>query len=140
MATENFVTRNLRLLRRTWQRIAGVASSDNGQGGLSRRQAAELESLMHECIAQAGGEVSARAQAAKLGQVYLGLDRTGRREFLSLMASFGPDQRVLAAAARALLAAHEEGARLEQEKAIREAVRAPRVKILTQFTDLPDGI
>src|SRR5262245_1286896 len=140
MAAENFVTRNLRLLRRTWQRIAGVASSDNGQGGLSKRQAAELEGLMHECIAQAGGEVSARAQAAKLGQVYLGLDRTGRREFLILMASFGPDQRVLAAAARGLLDADETGVRLEQEQAIREAVRAPRVRILTQFTGLPDGV
>src|SRR5688572_6738290 len=106
MATENFVTRNLRLVRRTWQRIAGVAfSGDNGEGGLSRRQASELEGLMHECIAQAGGEVSARLQAAKLGQVYLGLDRTGRREFLRLMASFGPDQRVLQAAARGLLEA-----------------------------------
>ena len=141
MATENFVTRNLRLVRRTWQRIAGVAfSGDNGEGGLTRRQASELEGLMHECIAQAGGEVSARLQAAKLGQVYLGLDRTGRREFLSLMASFGPDQRVLQAAARGLLEARGSDARLEQERAIREAVRAPRVRILTQFTGLPDGV
>jgi malonyl-CoA decarboxylase len=141
MATENFVTRNLRRLRSTWQRIAGVATTgDTAQGGLTRRQGAELEGLMHECIAQAGGEVSARAQAAKLGQIYLGLDRNGRREFLLLLADFGPDQRVLGAAARGYLEAADEGARLEQEKALREAVRAPRVKILTQFTGLPDGV
>ncbi len=141
MPTANFVTRNLRRLRRTWQRIAGVASSgDTAHGGLTRRQLAELEGYMHECIAQAGGEVSARAQAAKLGQIYLGLDRTGRGEFLRLMASFGPDQRVLKAAARGLLDASDDAARLEQERSIREAVRTPRVKILTQFTGLPDGV
>jgi malonyl-CoA decarboxylase len=140
MPTENFVTRNLRLLRRTWQRIAGSSTSDSSSGGLSRRQIAELEAHMHECIAQAGGEVSARSQAAELGQTYLGLDRTGRRDFLALMASFGPDQRVLSAAARGLLDAGDDAARLDQERSIREAVRAPRVKILTQFTALPDGV
>ena len=141
MATENFVTRNLRRLQRRWQRIAGVAASgETAKGGLSRRQYVELEGLMHECIAQAGGEVSARSQAAKLGQIYLGLDRVGRREVLMLMAGFGPDQRVLSAAARGLLDAKDDAARLEQERTIRESVRAPRVKILTQFTGLPDGV
>ena len=141
IAGDNFVTRNLKRLRRTWQRIAGVSSSaETGQGGLTRRQLKEIEAQMHACVAQAGGEVSARLQAAALGETYLGLDPTGRREFLALMASFGPDQRVLKAAARGFLDAHDEAARLEQERAIREAVRAPRVKILTQFTGLPDGV
>jgi len=141
MPSQNFVSRNLSRLRRTWQRIAGVTSSaETARGGLSRRQLAEIESQMHACVAQAGGEVSARAQAATLGQTYLGLDKVGRREFLEVMASFGPDQRVLAAAARGLLDAADDAERFEQERAIREAVRAPRVKILTQFTDLPDGI
>lgn len=142
MATENFVTRNLRRLRGTWQRIAGVASTGDTttHGGLTRRQSAELEGYMHECIAQAGGEISARAQAAKLGQIYLGLDPVGRRQFLTLMAGFGPDQRVLASAARGFLDGADDGRRLEREQALREAVRAPRVKILTQFTGLPDGV
>ncbi|MCC6534460.1 MAG: malonyl-CoA decarboxylase [Burkholderiales bacterium] len=138
---ENFVTRNLKRLRRTWQRIAGVsASGETARGALSRRQLRELEGQMHACVAQAGGEVSARLQAAALGQTYLGLDATGRREFLELMATFGPDQRVLEAAARGFLDAADDEARLEHERAIREAVRAPRVKILTQFTGLPDGV
>ncbi|RPI44616.1 MAG: Malonyl-CoA decarboxylase [Betaproteobacteria bacterium] len=141
MGGESFVTRNLNLLRRTWQRIAGVASTgETVRGGLTRRQRKELESQMHACVAQAGGEVSARLQAAALGETYLGLDPTGRREFLEVMAGFGPDQRVLEAAARGFLDAGHETARLEQERALREAVRAPRVKILTQFTGLPDGV
>ena len=48
--------------------------------------------------------------------------------------------RVLGAAAKALLEAKSEAARLDHERALREAVRAPRVKILTQFTGLPDGV
>lgn len=137
---ENFVTRNLQLLRRTWQRIAGGASPGETRGGLSRRHLHELASRMHACIAQAGGEVSARAEAATLGGTYLGLDETGRREFLTLLASFGPDQRVLEAAARGLLDAHDKAVRFEYERSLREAVRAPRTKILTQFTGLPDGV
>src|SRR5690606_19019250 len=83
---------------------------------------------------------SARLQAAALGQTYLGLNAAGKREFLALMARFGPDQRVLGAAARGLLEARDDASRLEHERAWREAVRAPRTKILTQFTGLPDGV
>ncbi len=138
---DNFVTRNLKRLRRTWQRIAGVtATAETPRGGLSARQLKELEGQMHACVAQAGGEVSARLQAASLGQTYLGLDPNGRRQFLELMAGFGPDQRVLDAAARGFLEAGDDAGRFEQERAIREAVRAPRVRILTQFTGLPDGV
>jgi malonyl-CoA decarboxylase len=107
---------------------------------LSARQLKELESQMHACVAQAGGEVSARLQAASLGQTYLGLDPRGRRQFLDLMAAFGPDQRVLKAAAKDYIDAADESARLEQERALREAVRSPRSRILTQFTGLPDGV
>jgi malonyl-CoA decarboxylase len=139
--SESFVSRQLDRLRRTWQRIAGVAANDEATpAGLTRRQLKDLEAQMHACVAQAGGEVSARLQAAALGQTYLGLNAAGKREFLLLMARFGPDQRVLGAAARGLLEAKDDAARLEHERALREAVRAPRVKILTQFTGLPDGV
>ncbi|MGH8663248.1 MAG: malonyl-CoA decarboxylase [Burkholderiales bacterium] len=138
---ESFVSRQLDRLRRTWQRIAGVASTDEAvPGGMTRRQLKELESQMHACVAQAGGEVSARLQAAALGQTYLGLNAAGKREFLALIASFGPDRRVLGAAARGLLEARDDASHLEYERALREAMRAPRVKILTQFTGLPDGV
>jgi malonyl-CoA decarboxylase len=138
---ESFVSRHLNRLRRTWQRIAGVVSTEEAsQTGLAKRQLKEIESQMHACVAQAGGEVSARLQAAALGQTYLGLNAAGKREFLRVLTRFGPDHRVLGAAAKALLEAKSEAARLEHERALREAVRAPRVRILTQFTGLPDGV
>jgi len=141
MADESFVSRQLNLLRRTWQRIAGVVTSDEAAvGGLGKRRLKEIESQMHACVAQAGGEVSARLQAAALGQTYLGLNAAGKQEFLRLLAGFGPDQRVLEAAAKALLEAKSDAIRMEHERALREAVRAPRVKIFTQFTGLPDGV
>lgn len=141
MDDENFVTRNLKRLRRTWQRIAGVAATgDAARDGLAKRELKEIEAQMHACVAQAGGEVSARLQAAALGQTYLGLDAHGRRQFLELMAGFGPDERVLAAAAKGYVGAVDDDARLAQERVIREAVRSPRSKILTQFTGLPDGV
>ncbi len=138
---ESFVSRHLNRLRRTWQRIAGVTvSAETPQGGMTARQLKELEGQMHGCVAQAGGEVSARLEAASLGQTYLGLGPLGRRQFLGVMAAFGPDQRVLKAAAKGYLEATDDTGRLEQERTMREAVRSPRSKILTQFTGLPDGV
>jgi len=141
MATESFLARNLRRLRNTWQRIAGSSSSpEGGSAALSRRQVGDLRAQMSECIVQPGGEVSARARAAKLGETYLGLGERGRREFLAVLASFGPDVLVLDAAARTWLEGGESDARADAERSLRDAVRSPRTKILTQFTALPDGV
>jgi len=141
MAVENFFTLNLRRLRDTWRRIAGNGGvAQAAATGLTRRELAELRVQFEECVAQPGGEVSARARAAKLGETYLGLGDAGRRELLELMATFGPDPRVLEAAARTYLDAGGDGGLREGEQALRDAVRSPRSKILTQFTALPEGV
>jgi malonyl-CoA decarboxylase len=141
MATENFITRNLRRLRGTWQSIAGSApSAQGGNAGLTSRQLTELREQMNDCIVQPGGEFSSRARAAKLGEVYLGLGSRGRKEFLQVLAGFGPDPRILTAAARSYLDAGEDASAVDGERGLREAVRSPRAKILTQFTALPDGV
>ncbi len=41
---------------------------------------------MQACLEGRGGEVTARARAAALGQAYLALDATGRERFLRLLA------------------------------------------------------
>ena len=41
---------------------------------------------MRDCLDARGGEVSARARAAALGEAYLALDANGRERFLRILA------------------------------------------------------
>ncbi|WP_207478016.1 malonyl-CoA decarboxylase [Arenibaculum pallidiluteum] len=100
-----------------------------------------LAGAMRESLEARGGEVSARARAAALGQVYLKLSTLGRCRFLGLLArDFGADPRALSDAARRYLEAASTEQRAEAERALREAAEAPRVRLLTRFTSLPAGV
>lgn len=106
---------------------------------------ADLETVraqMDACLDGLGGEVSARARAAQLGQVYLSLSATGKERFLRLLAEgYDTDHDAVQAAARRLLEADdEEDARARAERALHKALVAPRVRLLTQFNALPDGV
>ena len=101
----------------------------------------DLASVMRESLEAKGGEVSARARAAALGQLYLKLSPTGRQRFLKLLAGdFGADPETLAAASRRYLEAATPVERAEVELALRAAAEAPRVRLLTRFTSLPAGV
>ncbi len=99
-----------------------------------------LRALMQECVAARGGEVAARMRAAELGEAYIALDAAGRRQFLTLLAQdFASDERQIRdAVERWLATAGDE--RRDAEDALRRALQAPRVKLLTQFTSLPSGV
>jgi malonyl-CoA decarboxylase len=105
---------------------------------------AEDESIpaqMRACLAARGGEVSARNRAAKLGEAYLAADAEGRRAFLRELASFDADPAAIAAAAARLSeAAEDPGARAAATAALRRALEPPRLRLLTQFTTIPDGV
>jgi len=100
-----------------------------------------LRKQMSECLEAPGGEVSARARAARLGSCYLDLDAKGRLDFLRILAhEFGTNPAAVAAAIAAYQAAPDEVRRLEAEEKMREALTAPRIKLLTQFNALPQGV
>lgn len=100
-----------------------------------------LIEAFQECIDHRGGEVRARARAAALGQAYLSLDETGRRRFAEILATrFDIDRDAVDAAIEAVRAADTEDARRQAEADLRAALDAPRMRVLTQFNDLPDGV
>jgi len=106
---------------------------------------ADLETVrrhMRACLEGKGGEVSARARAAVLGQAYLRLSAAGRARFLTLLASeFGPDRGELLAAADALAHAGDDAAAATAaERRLRQALMAARVRLLTQLNSLPEGV
>ena len=109
--------------------------------GLPDPDAEIVREQMQACLDARGGEVSARSRAASLGRAYLALGRSGRERYLHILADeFGVDGHAVDAAAARLQAAEEPEQRRAAEDAMRAALEAPRVKLLTQFNALPDGV
>jgi malonyl-CoA decarboxylase len=131
-----------RSLRGVWRDIAqafGGAAKLNPD--LAGDDAEQLQIRMRQCLESRGGEMSARARAAQLGRDYLGLSATGRATFLRLLAQqFDSDPRIVDLAMAEVSAAADPVARRKAEKKLKAALEPPRLKLLTQFTTLPEGV
>ncbi len=134
----------LRSLRAVWRDIAGGARDGDMpvvHPDVSDDDAGHLREHMRACLEGRGGEVSARARAAGLGRAYLSLSEAGRQRFLGIMThDFGPDRARVDEAATRLLDAGDEAERRRAERGLRQALEAPRRRLLTQFNALPDGV
>jgi len=96
---------------------------------------------MVECLSARGGEVSARQRAAVLGELYLTLSETGRRNFLAtLVDNFSVDREVVKTTARKLLETADDQSFQKVAGRMREALISPQQQLLTQFNALPEGI
>ncbi len=132
MPESNLVSRSLQRLR---------SAITTPVPGLPTRQLARVRQQLQECAEGIGGEVSTRQRAARLAETYLGLDDDGRREFLRLIAvEFGPDPKAVAQAHVAYQAAVGSDAQWDAEAGLRRAVRSARIRILTQFNSIPQGV
>ncbi|MCZ6720756.1 MAG: malonyl-CoA decarboxylase [Proteobacteria bacterium] len=140
----SFVDKTLDNLRNAWREIRGstrIAATGAVRADLPDDDLVRVERLVHECLEARGGEVSARARAADLGQTYLTLDAEGRLRFLQLLVrEFGPDRTVIDRAMSELDKAPAGELRLHAEARLRDALVSPRAKLFTQFTALPDGV
>lgn len=145
-ATTRFLDRTLRNLRSAWHDIAESArglipSSTVVRPELPDDDLARLRAQMLECLEGRGGEVSARARAAELGRLYLSLSAEGRKRFLGLLASeFDIDRAAVTEACEALRNATGVDAQRAAERALRQSLEPPRLKLLTQFNALPEGV
>ena len=130
-------------LNKAWREIAHGTARSLGLKALAAASGdrQSLEALMRDCLEARGGEVSARMRAAELGQTYLELEEEGKAVFLDLLAtSFATDPESVAAAAEAYRTAEGDAARAGAERNLRAALEAPRLKLLTQFNALPEGV
>lgn len=143
-STSSFLDRTLKNLRATWREIAGSLSGPAGgelRPGLPDEDADKLRAQMRECLEARGGEVSARARAAALGRAYLELNDTGRNRFLHILAKdFATDGAAVDAAVEKLREAGDGDGRAAAERALSAVLEAPRIRLLTQFNALPEGI
>lgn len=132
-----------RTLRGAWRTIAGVArgKTEEVRPELPDTDLARLKCQILECLEVRGGEVSARARAAALGETYLSLNPEGRRRFLGVLASeITLDPELIQKAISELNEAPDQQARRRAERALRVALRSPRVTLYRRFTSLPQGV
>lgn len=131
-------------LLRTWQEVKGTARSAITGGKTLRPHLPDedltiLTKQIKACLEPKGGEVTARANTVELGKLYLQLNTQGKAKFFALLAEkYDFDHEALARKAEALAKA-EPAERRKNERALREALVAPRVKLLRQFNTLPNG-
>lgn len=107
----------------------------------SERDVERIRQQLRECAEGRGGEVSTRQRAARLAESYLRLNDNGRRIFLRMIAlEFGPDPARVAEAHAAYQAAVGSSRQWDAEAQLRAAMRSQRLRILTQFNAIPQGV
>ncbi len=123
--------RAIRRIAGAWRDMADRVSTDEDQG---------IASQMRACLDARGGEFSARNRAAKLAQTYLGLDAAGRQGFLRDLASFDSNAEAVSRAYEAVQSAADAAELATAKVKLRRALEPPRVRLLSQFTTIPDGM
>jgi malonyl-CoA decarboxylase len=124
--------RALRRVTSLWRDMAGGAPAGSVQEG--------FEARMRACLEARGGEVSARARAEDLAKSYQAADHAGRGDFLRALASFDADPDAVTAAWEKVAGATGVAERAAAKARLRRALEPPRLRLLTQFTAIPDGV
>jgi malonyl-CoA decarboxylase len=130
-ASPGLLDRALRRISTVWREMAASVSSDN--------EDESIEAQMRACLNGRGGEVSARNRSARLAQTYQSLDEAGQRAFLRTMATFDSDGAAVDGAYEAVRNAKDPEARAVATAELRRALEPPRLRLLRQFTSIPNG-
>ena len=121
--------------------VRRLRSIVGGTTRVSPKQLDEWRRQLTECAEARGGEVSARTRAAALAQTCLELDETRRHAFLRLISvEFGPAPARVALAHEAYQRAVGTERQWDAEAELRDALRSARIRILTQFNAIPQGV
>ena len=135
MTASGLVARSLSMVREMVANATGLGNESDD------KRLARIRKALQECAERVGGEVSTRQRAARLAQTYLGLDDAGRHAFLRIIAlEFGPRPEEVARAHADYQAAIGTPAQWDAEARLRAAMRSSRIRILTQFNAIPQGV
>ncbi len=131
-------------LRKAWSGILGAGdlnSLPKVAVDLPAADAERVKRLMEDCLTARGGAVTARQRAAILGELYLTLSETGRRNFLETMVdNFCVNREQVKITARQLLEAVDERSFQQVSGRMRETLISPQQQLLRQFNALPEGV
>lgn len=130
------------ILTRSLSRVRAIISwGGQEQAQLGPDQLENIRVLMQECAETVGGEVTARQRAARLAQTYQKLDDNDRHALLRMIAlEFGPEPVAVAKAHQDYQDKVGTPEQWNAEAKLRAALRSRRMRILTQFNAMPDGV
>jgi malonyl-CoA decarboxylase len=138
----SFFDRTIRRFRRAWRLAGKNRGLKHGVApGLSDADVKQLRRQIDACLERRGGEASARARAAELGELYLALNESGRRRFLVVLARhYDVDPVRVDRAVRYRGDAKTRGDKRRAESTLREVLVPPRIRLLSQFNGLAQGV
>jgi malonyl-CoA decarboxylase len=130
-------------LTKTWHGIKNIAKQALSRRNKPRLQCDnkdDLKKIINDCISARGGDVSARFRTVELGTVYLDLSKEGRENFHNILAQdFDVNADVLDANISTLKNASSVDERIKAEIALKKSLVPSRVRLLKQFSSLPNG-
>ena len=138
---QTLLDRTLRSFRLAWRLAGGRTSLRDTVGPSLDAGLDDVRAQIDACLDGRGGDVSTRARAAELGETYLVLNTDGRRRFLHLLAEeYDVKAADVDAAIETRQRATDATGRRRAEQALREALVPPRVRLLSQFNGLRQGV
>ncbi len=140
----DFIDRTLKRLRNTWADVSHTIRSTEELSfspDLTDDEVEKLNDMITRCLDAPAGEVFARALAAQIGRGYMSLSLVGKERFLSLLASrYDVDDVTVKKAIASYMSAEDTAQLPLARRDLLTALKAPRLRLLTQFNALPEGI
>lgn len=140
-ASGSLLSRTLKRLQRLWREPDSTAlSSLQLSPALNSADLDNLTEWIDACLRRDGDSVTTRNRAAVLGANYLGLNQEGRLRFLILLAErYDLDHQAVEQSFQRWSEASPEQ-KYEADQQLRETLEPPRLRLLTQFSSLPEGV
>lgn len=143
-ASSSFINRTIKRVRSRWSDIGSHSKEQDDlhlSPDLPDKDLKALAQLIDLSLNAPGGEVSARHTAARIGRAYMTFDKTGRERFFRLLAThYDVDDAVVNKAISDYQQAGPDSDLPKLRHKLRNVLLAPRVKLLTLFNALPEGI
>lgn len=124
-----------------WRRLVGLAAPPAGpRRAVGRRAWSGLRTLLAELAEGKSGESLARERVARLIGHYAALDTPERRRFFTLLeADFEVEEARVMASIEAYRGA-DGPARVRSRASLLQSLESPRLRILSQFNLVPEGV
>ena len=143
-ASSSFLNRTLKRVRNGWSVVGSNPREEDDlqlSPNLADKELKEVIKLIDLSLNAPGGEVSARKTAAKIGRAYMTLNKTGKEKFFRLLATrYDVDDALVSKTITAYQQAGPDSDLPKLRHKLRNTLLAPRVKLLTLFNALPEGI
>ncbi len=142
--SSEFLDRTFSRLRSTWTEVSRSIRNNEEfslSADLNNDELEKLKDMINRCLQAPSGEVSARALAARIGQSYISMSTQGRGRFLSLLANdYDVDDQAVKAAIDRYLTIEDTAGLPKARAKLMNSLQAPRLRLLTQFNALPEGV